>query len=221
MAYTLVSGQPTFRLHALDMQTLQDETGSPITVSASHTLANGSVYNFNPVYQRQHPALLESSGNIYAAFGGSCDFAPGNSRGWLLGWNATTQAALAANELTDTLSASTAPTPNGRISFCPRSGCRDTAWPLTRQGIFSSPRATLIRIQTPIQVRPISRKAWSRCRPPLRALLDLFTPANVFTLDQHDADYSAGGVLVLPTQPGPVPYLAVAAGKDVATDSSS
>ena len=48
----------------------------------------------------------------------------------------------------------------------------------------------------------------------LTSVVDLFTPANVFTLDQNDMDYSAGGVLVLPDQPGPVPHLAVAAGKD-------
>jgi hypothetical protein len=44
-------------------------------------------------------------------------------------------------------------------------------------------------------------------------VLDLFTPSNVFFLDQGDRDFGAGGVLVLPDQPGPVPHLAVAAGK--------
>jgi hypothetical protein len=48
----------------------------------------------------------------------------------------------------------------------------------------------------------------------LTSVLDLFTPSNVFALDQRDKDYGAGGVLVLPDQPGPVPHLAVAAGKD-------
>jgi hypothetical protein len=58
---------------------------------------------------------LESDGNIYAGFGSFCDFSPGSSRGWLLGWNAGTLTALWANELTDTLK--TAPANNGTIFF--------------------------------------------------------------------------------------------------------
>jgi hypothetical protein len=48
----------------------------------------------------------------------------------------------------------------------------------------------------------------------LSGVLDLFTPSNVFTLDQNDWDLGVGGVLLLPDQPGPIPHLAVAAGKD-------
>jgi hypothetical protein len=49
--------------------------------------------------------------------------------------------------------------------------------------------------------------------PTLTTVLDLFTPKNQATLDQFDADFGSGGVLVLPDQPGPKPHLAVAAGK--------
>ena len=49
--------------------------------------------------------------------------------------------------------------------------------------------------------------------PDLSKVLDYFTPANENDLDQGDTDYGAGGALVLPYQPGPKSYLAVAAGK--------
>lgn len=49
--------------------------------------------------------------------------------------------------------------------------------------------------------------------PTLTTVLDLFTPKNQATLDQFDADFGSGGVLVLPDQPRPKPHLAVAAGK--------
>ncbi|MGH6848564.1 MAG: hypothetical protein ACREC0_14380, partial [Methylocella sp.] len=49
--------------------------------------------------------------------------------------------------------------------------------------------------------------------PQLVNLLGIFTPADENLLDQADGDLSAGGVLVVPTQPGPFPNLAVAAGK--------
>ena len=48
----------------------------------------------------------------------------------------------------------------------------------------------------------------------LTTVLDLFTPDNQQTLDQKDGDFGSGGVLVLPDQPGSIPHLAVAAGKD-------
>src|SRR4029077_16724070 len=49
--------------------------------------------------------------------------------------------------------------------------------------------------------------------PNLATVLDLFTPKNQAALDQSDADFGSGGVLVLPDQPGTKPHVAVAAGK--------
>jgi hypothetical protein len=54
----------------------------------------------------------------------------------------------------------------------------------------------------------------AKVSPTLNSVLDLFTPSDVFPLDQRDKDFGAGGVLVLPDQPGPVPHLAVGGGKD-------
>ncbi|MGH6867402.1 MAG: hypothetical protein ACREDA_00720, partial [Methylocella sp.] len=44
-------------------------------------------------------------------------------------------------------------------------------------------------------------------------LLSIFTPFNENLMDQLDGDLASGGVLIVPTQPPPLPYLAVAAGK--------
>ena len=48
----------------------------------------------------------------------------------------------------------------------------------------------------------------------LTSVTDFFTPSNVNTLDANDSDLSSGGVLLIPTQSGPVANLAVALGKD-------
>ena len=111
MAYVQVPGSNPpiyeYQLHALDLTTLLDEPYSPVTVTASHTLSDGStIYQFDASVQRQRPALLLANGNIYAAFGSFCDFTPEKSRGWLLGWNATTLAPLAHNTLVDQLATS-------------------------------------------------------------------------------------------------------------------
>jgi hypothetical protein len=48
----------------------------------------------------------------------------------------------------------------------------------------------------------------------LNFTLDLFTPSDQDSLDISDEDFGAGGVMVLPDQPGSTPHLAVAAGKE-------
>jgi hypothetical protein len=48
----------------------------------------------------------------------------------------------------------------------------------------------------------------------LAHVLDFFTPSNVGGLNHNDMDLGSGGVLLLPDQPGSIPRMAVAAGKD-------
>ncbi|MGH9831346.1 MAG: hypothetical protein ACREDR_49715, partial [Blastocatellia bacterium] len=90
IAYTSISGNPAYQLFALNLNDLTDKI-APRTVAASHTLSDGkTTYKFNAFHQRQRPGLLLSSGNIYAGFGSYCDWSPAQSRGWLLGWQAST-----------------------------------------------------------------------------------------------------------------------------------
>jgi hypothetical protein len=188
VADTLVGGTPTYLLHALNLQTLKDLPGSPVTVSASHLLVNGSQSAFNPNYQRQRPALLESSGNIYAAFGSFCfDSDAQSSRGWLLGWNAGTLAALNANELTNTLF-STDSNYDFYLSSIWMSGSGVAADSLGN--VFFTTGNSDYQEYTYTGTTNIQESV-VKMGPALTSVLDLFTPANVFTLDQFDNDYSA------------------------------
>ena len=238
MVYTFVAGQPIYELHALNLQTLRDRPGSPVTVSGSHSLADGSEFDFNAAAQRQRPALLESNGNIYVGFGSFCDIPAESSRGWVLGWNAGTLTPLesnsgsgnfcdpgwfigwnfgiltplCANEVTNTLA--TAPWKNGKNFFL--SSIWMSGYGLAADWLGhvyfvtanSDPTVNTYTGTTNIQESVVQVPA------DLNGLVDLFTPSNVFTLDQTDWDYGSGGVMVLPDQPGPTPHLAVAAGKD-------
>jgi hypothetical protein len=58
---------PAYRLHALDLGSLTDKV-TPQVVTASHTLNDGTTFNFNAGYERQRPALLLANGSIYAGF---------------------------------------------------------------------------------------------------------------------------------------------------------
>jgi len=206
MVYTLQNNVAAYLLHALDLGSLTDNV-APQLVTASHTLADGSTFNFNATYQRQRPGLLLANGNVYAGFGSFCDSRPDLSRGWLLGWQTGTLTPLAANDLFDMQFIS----PNSYFlssiwmsGFGPSTDDSGNILVVTGN---SDPSGTTYDGVTNIQESVI------KVSPDLSTVLDLFTPSNWPVLDQHDKDFGSGGVLVLPDQPGSYPHLAVAAGK--------
>jgi hypothetical protein len=206
MAYTQDAGGPTYRIHGLDLGSLTDKVTAQI-VTASHTLSDGTKFTFNATYQRQRPALLLANGNVYAGFGSFCDFSANLSRGWLLGWNATTLAPLSANQVLDTEATS----PNTFFlssiwmsGYGPAADDSGNILFVTGNSDYSG---TTYNGVTNIQESVV------KVSPDLTSVLDLFTPKNQAHLDQIDGDFGSGGVLVLPDQPGANPHLAAAAGK--------
>jgi serine/threonine protein kinase len=206
MVYALQNNTPAYLLHALDLGSLTD-TVTPQLVTASHTLTDGSTFNFNATYQRQRPGLLLANGNVYAGFGSFCDYSPNLSRGWLLGWQAETLTPLASNNLFDMLFTS----PNSfflssvwMAGFGPSTDDSGNVLLVTGN---SDKSGTTYDGVTNIQESVI------KVSPDLSTVVDLFTPSNWSALDREDNDFGSGGVLVLPDQPGSYPHLAVAAGK--------
>ncbi len=207
MAYEKVGQSPSYVLHALDLGSFADKV-TAMTVSASHTLTDGSTFNFNATYQRQRPALLEANGNIYAGFGSFCDLYGNLSRGWLLGWNAATLAPLPVNQVFDIQASDPdnfylasiwmsgygpAADDSGNILFVTGNSDNDG---LSYDGVTAVEESVI------------------KVLPDLSMPVDLFTPSNWDTLDDHDFDFGAGGLMILPDQPGSIPHFAVAAGKD-------
>jgi hypothetical protein len=206
IAYTQSKAGPTYTLHALDLGSLTDKL-TPTVVNASHTLSNGTTFTFNAKYQRQRPGLLFANGNIYAGFGSFCDFSANLSRGWLLGWNASTLAPLPANQLND----SQATDPDSFFlssiwmsGYGPAADDSGSILFVTGNSDYSG---TTYDGVTNIQESVV------KVAPSLTDVLDLFTPSNQSSLDQGDTDFGSGGVLILPDQSGSTPHLAVAAGK--------
>ena len=207
IAYTQDTGGPTHRLHALDLGSLTDKM-TPQVVAASHTLSDGATFTFNAKYQRQRPGLLLANGNVYAGFGSFCDFSANLSRGWLLGWNASTLAPLTANRLNDTL-------PNSPNNFF-----LSSIW-MSGYGLAADDSGNILFVtgnsdpsgNTYNGVSNIQESV-VKVSSDLTSVLDLFTPSDQGNLDQGDTDFGSGGVMVLPDQQGSKPHLAVAAGKD-------
>ena len=206
IAYIQGTSGPTYQVHALDLGNLTDKL-TPMTVSASHTLTNGTSYVFNASVQRQRPALLEANGNIYAGFGSFCDEAGSTSRGWLLGWDARTLTPLATNQLFDTQASDVDSFYLSSIWMSGYGPAADDSGNVLFVTANSDPSGTTYDGITNIQESVV------KVTPDLTTVLDLFTPSNWSNLDQHDLDFGSGGVLVLPDQPGSIPHLSVAAGK--------
>jgi hypothetical protein len=206
IAYTLVNSAPTFSLHALHLSNLQDAI-TPIVVTASVTLSNGTTqYTFNPNVSRQRSALLLESGNVYAGFASFCDFNPGTSRGWLLGWNATTLLPLPNEWLTD------------RSASSPSSYFLSSVWmsgsgPASDgTGIFfltgnSDPSGNTLNVPGNLTESAVYLSM------DLTTLKSYFTPDNYPQLDSGDTDFGGGGIMLLPPQASG-PALATAMGKD-------
>jgi hypothetical protein len=206
MVYTNDASGPTYRIHALNLGNLTDMV-TPVVVTASHTLTDGTTFNFNATYQRQRPGLLLANGYVYAGFGSFCDYSANLSRGWLLGWATNTLAPLSANQLNDIQATS----PNtfflSSIWMSGYAPATDDSGNVLFVTGNSDPSGTTYDGVTNIQESVVKLSS------NLTTVLDLFTPSNVGALDEGDTDFGSGGVLVLPDQPGSLPHLAVAAGK--------
>jgi|SRR5580658_194283 hypothetical protein len=205
MTYTQVSGGPTFTLHALDLGSLTDKV-TPQVVAASHTLTNGTTFDFNATYQRQRPALLLASGSIYAGFGSFCDLSANHSRGWLLGWTAGSLAPFSSNQLNDLQATD------------PDAFFLSSIW-MSGYGLATDDAGNILFVtgnSDPNTYDGVTniQESVVKISNTLTTVQGLFTPDNQVSLDQGDVDFGSGGVLVLPDQPGSMPHLAVAAGKD-------
>jgi len=207
MTYVKASPNPNYVLHALNLSNLRDQT-TPVTVTASHTLTDGSTFDFNGLYQRQRPALLEANGNIYAGFGSFCDLFGNNSRGWLLGWSASTLTPLGSNQLFDSLATS------------PDNFFLASIW-MSGYGLAADDSGNVVFVTANADktgtnyngVTAIEESA-IEVSSDLSTVVDLFTPSDWPSLDEHDLDFGSGGLMILPDQPGSTPHLAVAAGKN-------
>ena len=202
--FVLENNQPVYRLHALDLGTLTDKV-SPVLVSATHLLDNGTMDSFNPTASRQRSALALANGNIYAGFASFCDMRADVSRGWLLGWTAGQLSPLPGNRL------------DNRHSTAPNNFFLSSIW-MSGYGLAVGPSGVLYAATgnsdysgTTYNTTNLSETVL-KVSPDLNNFIDYFTPSTANQLDVFDEDLGSGGVMVVPDVSGK-PSLAVAAGK--------
>jgi hypothetical protein len=207
IAYNWQNNAAAYYLHELSLTTLQDVV-TPMAVSASGALQDGSTYQFNATVNRQRSALLLANGNIYAGFASFCDADSNQSRGWLLGWQAGALTPLASNKLTNTRTTSKNTFFLSSIwmsGFGLASGSSGSIYFVTGNSDYKGNSYN--------KVTNIAESA-AAMSPDLSTMVGLYTPHDHRSLDQCDCDFGSGGLMLLPNQPGRFPHLAAAAGKE-------
>jgi len=194
------------RLHALDLSTLSEETGSPVEVQAT-SQGNGAENTFNPTVHVERPGLLIANGLVYTTWGSHCD--NGSYAGWVISYNEANLAQAGVLNLIPngndggiwSAGAGPAADASGNVYLLTGNGTFDTA--LTSAGFpgKNDYGNAFVKLSTSGRL----------------AVADYFTMRNTVSESDGDVDLGSGGLMLLPPldngQGTPV-SLIVGAGKD-------
>jgi hypothetical protein len=192
------------RLHALNITSGAEVSGSPVRISASvagHGVGDDGqgMVAFDDLTDNSRAGLLELNGVIYITWSSLCDQQP--YHGWVIGYDAKT--------LQQTFVLNTSPNGTAASIWAGGAGIPADAdgniYIQTSNGDFNADGGgdsygdTMMKIGT------------SSGNP---QVLDYFTPYNQAMLAIQDFDLASGGPLLLPDQPTSPTHLLVGAGKE-------
>jgi hypothetical protein len=200
VAKTLESGSFIFRLHAINITTGQDAM-TPVVIQASY-VSDGTTVTFFAQHRLQRPALLLSNGVIYIGFGNMGCKGPAQSTGWFMAYSESTLQQLAVLNVGPGQPAVPGIWMGGDGPSVDNNG---DVYVSTGDGLFNYNVGGLDYGDTLMKLSLGSGDFFN--------VLDYFTPYNQASLYENDEDLGSSGAVMLPTQPGPNPNLAVIAGK--------
>ncbi len=195
------------RLHALDLTTGAEQSGSPVTIQATFTLGNTTT-TFSASQYKERAALLLLNGTIYTTWASHCDARP--YQGWVMGYNEATLAQTSVLNITPSGSDGAiwmsgngpAADSSGNIYFLAGNGTFDdtlNANGFPENGDFGN---GFIKVATSANGMNVA---------------DYFTMYNTDAESGQDQDLGSGGQLLLPNLQDAQRntwHLAVGAGKD-------
>ena len=206
------SGHYHQRLHALDITTGAEISGSPTEIAASYpgTGANSTAGKvvFDPAQYAERTGLLLLNGTIYMGWTSHCDSGP--YTGWLMAYSESTLAQTGVLDLTPNGSegsiwmagAGLAADASGNIYFLDANGTFDTTLNASGFPTSSDFGNAFVKVSTASSSLSVA---------------DYFETSNTVSESTSDEDLGSGGALVLPDlmdTAGTVHHLAVGAGKD-------
>ncbi len=209
LAKSKENGNYVQRLHALNILTGSERSGSPVALSGSvpgnGSGSSGGTLAFSTLWQNNRSALDLFNGNIYIGFGSHGDDGPWH--GWVLVYNETT--------LQQTAEFCTSPNGSGDGIWGAGAGfpidtvsANGRAFLVTGNGDWTSypPLTNSVDYGESILRFDLSNGGF--------AISDAFTDFNQSSLSGADLDQGSGGILLLPNQPGTYPHLLVQVGKE-------
>ena len=188
------------RLHAMDIATGAEKFGGPVLIQATvpgtgEGSSNGQL-SFLSLRENQRPALLLNNGVIYIGFGSHGDVHP--YHGWILGYNASTLQQVFAFCVTPNNEGAGVWQSGGGLA----SDAAGNVYFATGDGTFTVNTGGVDYGDSYVKLGSSG------------GVLDYFTPHDQIDLDGGNLDLCAGGVLLLPDQPGSHPHLLIGAGKN-------
>lgn len=199
------SGNYHQRLHALDLTTGAEQSGSPVDIQATYPSATGQ-NTFDPYQYAERSGLLLVNGVIYMGWTSHCDQTP--YQGWLMGYNESTLQQTSVLNVTPNGSEGSiwmagsglAADSSGFIYFLDANGDFDTNQNngLPANGNYGN---SFMKVSTSGGTLTVA---------------DYFAMSNTVNESDADEDLGSGGALVLPDQTGSsgTVHLAIGAGKD-------
>ena len=199
--------QTTFfqRLHAIDLTTGSEETGSPTDIAATvpGTGDGGTAVTFSPKQEHQRGGLALANGNVYAAWGSHEDTAPWY--GWIMAYQYD-DAAFTQSAVLNT----TPNTQQGGVWMSGEAPAVDAVGNLyasTGNGNFDANSLTPPNNDYGDTLLQLTGSL---------GVSQYFTPSDQATLGANDGDFGSGGAAVLANLPsgGTVTHVLVCGGKD-------
>jgi len=190
------------RLHALDIASGMERSGSPVVIQATYpgTGEGGTTLVFNPKNYKERPGLALWNGVVYTAWSSHCDI--GAYHGWVIGYDAKSLAQTAVYNAT----------PNGNEGSIWSGGAApavDSAgnlYVVTGNGTFDHASGGPDLGESYLKLATGSGLS----------VADYFTPFNYESLNNGDVDTGSAGVALLGDAAGSAahPHLLVGAGKE-------
>lgn len=190
VARSMSSGTFVQHLHAVDILTGSERSGSPVQLSATYSgtgfgSVNG-VLTFNAQRQNQRQGLTLVDGTVYVSFSSHCDWGP--YHGWILGYDTgSLQQSVVYNV-----------TPDGSAAGMWESG-QGMAADADGNLYVVTGNGTVGTTGNPANVRNRGESALKLVRSgSTLQVASYFTPNNFAFLDQYDLDYGSMGALLIP-----------------------
>jgi hypothetical protein len=199
------------RLHALDITTGAEISGSPTEIAASYpgtgdSSSNGNVV-FEPGQYKERAALLLLNGAVYIGFSSHCDYRP--YTGWVMAYSESTLQQTQVLDMTPNGSEGSiwmsgdgiAADSSGNLYFLDANGSFDTTLNASGFPMMNDFGNAIVKLSTSGKL----------------AVADYFETYNTVMESDEDEDLGSGGEILLPDQTdasGAVHHLIVGAGKD-------